>query len=705
MLIDDLIRMAKPLLQGGMEPQEIVRMISDVSEPNVRNFYRHVFVVEIPSPEEGKAPVALPVQAFGDLVLDERGKEQFHPDARTLAAPFSLPRGGNPLYPQGTYGIPVYPVWIRRRERDGSWTGQLDTPELAGQFLVARLDRTPGLQIDEDTTAKVADCLCEAVENANLPAEERVLGLVILVRAGENEMSPYVYSSQPGATHIGHSRLYPGMTIVPDYKVILEAIWEAKIDEGASKGTREGRCSICRAEGKLVTPYAKSWPWALPEWKCPFPMAGDEGLWVEGVALCRECSKALTLGAKVFEMLTRLVHKEIVREVFSPADDHLARSQAGQRQRVPRIYGSAYIVPVDEQLLEDPELRTLYTTELTSLAETPDPSNVPAERHLSTVVGFDLFLREEVDQQDLRLTLVYFHGDPGRGDIHVRAVFEEVRPSTLRRLRDIAKDAAATGKAVYQFAYGEHVNEGMANALHARYQLVPYLLGRAYGGAYLWDCLRAAFRREPLGARRFVRNAARRMQSLAHRLSENGWRLVEEVSFFFAFLRFLEQYREVFWHVSQGEGSGAMAMRPWKEMLRAFSEEPPEEMRFESPEELGFACGMLLRQFSRWYWGRLEKDYLQHRVMTFGTDLSPDAVWRRGLAKIFDVAARTGIGIPEDFRRRVGVALAEFERMREDVRRDRDSFMAAFWSGYALSGASAGEAHEQEPMELGVYRQ
>jgi hypothetical protein len=117
---------------------------------------------------------------------------------------------------------------------------------------------------------------------------------------------------------------------------------------------------------------------------------------------------------------------------------------------------------------------------------------------------------------------------------------------------------------------------------------------------------------------------------------------------------------------------------------------PPEDMEFQSEAELGFACGALVRQFSRQYWsatkvGTEGKDYLKHRVLTFGSDLSPDAVWKHALPGIFNVELKLDqIRLNDVFKRRIGVVLNECENRQEQIRGNRDGFMAAFWSGYAL---------------------
>ncbi len=695
MIIEDLIRMAKPLLRGGMPARKILELVMDVGEENIREFYRHVFVVELPEPGSDRRPVALPMKTWIQTI-EKQGKTQTSVEKyHALAAPFSFPRGGNPLNPQGKYGVPVYPVWLRRLDKKTKeWVGQLETVESTSRFLASRIERTPGLTVDQEMLTQVASALHERVSKAGLATEERQLGLVILVQAN-HPGSPYRYQDSSRPDELGPSELYPGQHIVPNYDRMLDAVWEAKLGEGASKGERHGHCSICGNEGRLVSSYSKSWPWALPEWNCPLPNAGDESMWVEGIALCRDCSAALALGGRLFDRFTQPLHAVVTRELFSPADDRPGKRNTERKslRDLQVIRGAAVLLPLLDPERLDQETRSAYADFVLDMLMRPPKEGSLADRYLDAVVGFDLFLNEAVDRTDFRLTLVYFHGEPSRGDVHVRAIYEEVLPSTLRLLKNIARKTADEAERIARAVWTEPKQEDIAG-IRSRYSSVPYLLGRAYGGAYLWDSLGKAFRREGFDLARATRNSARRMSSLAHNLTDKRSynELLEEVVFYESFRFFLKQFEERLAEIrranTQSRRGGTMPMRPWKEMVELFGGGDVDKLVYQSPEELGFACGMLLREFGRQYYQATRKDYLQHRVMTFGTDLSPEAVWKRGLAKVFDVAARYSnqIHLSENFRQRVGVTLAEFDRLQEDVRRNRDSFMAAFWSGYALEG-------------------
>ena len=108
-----------------------------------------------------------------------------------------------------------------------------------------------------------------------------------------------------------------------------------------------------------------------------------------------------------------------------------------------------------------------------------------------------------------------------------------------------------------------------------------------------------------------------------------------------------------------------------------------EEMTFANPEEVGFAAGYLARRFGRWYYGKLEKDFMRHRVMTFGSDLRPEDIWKRALSRFQEYGAKLDLPISDDFRRRAAVVECEYRHLRPEIEKEKAEFMAAFWSGYA----------------------
>ena len=112
MIIEHLIRTGLLLKEGGLAPEQLLMLISDVESVQVRNFFQHVFVVELPS-NANQGPQALTQQIWGqEIQPDPKSKKTtFEPDLKkAVGTPFVFP-GGNPIHPQGIYGVPVFPVF------------------------------------------------------------------------------------------------------------------------------------------------------------------------------------------------------------------------------------------------------------------------------------------------------------------------------------------------------------------------------------------------------------------------------------------------------------------------------------------------------------------------------------------------------------------------------------------------------------------
>jgi len=174
MLIEELIRLGRPLLDGDMEPQEVLRLITGVEDERVKNFYRHVFIVELPMDESGD-PWAAPMKRFGDFLDDGA----FHVDQdRAIAIPFVLPSGGNPLNPQGRYGLPVYPCYDPHIQAfRGSAAG-------VSAFLRGRLERTSNFQVSEGLLDRISQVVHTAVASTDFGDQKKTLGVLVLVRYG-----------------------------------------------------------------------------------------------------------------------------------------------------------------------------------------------------------------------------------------------------------------------------------------------------------------------------------------------------------------------------------------------------------------------------------------------------------------------------------------------------------------------------------------
>lgn len=684
MIIEDLIRTGRLLIRGGLPPERQLLLTTDVTSNQVRNFFQHVFVVEIPDGSPGnEAPAALPMQVWGQEVqLDpKRKKTVFEPETkRAVAAPFVFP-GGNPINPQGVYGLPVFPVFEKHLE---SFRSGIDGVR---SFLEGRLKRCPSLNQSEDLLDSIAGELYHRVLSDDPRSSGKTLCLIVLADANSTD-SPYEYSGKPSETSIGKSLLREGKYIVPRFDRIQELFSDSKVAEGREQGVRVGKCSICgtTAEYGLVSIYCKSWSWFLPTWTCPVSNAGDKKSIVEGIALDEKCYEALNVGSCYFSRVTEQVHSVVTQELFSPVGDREGRKIVQNRsfQDLTRIYGAILLLPVLEaDLIEDEEIEELG--ERLRLRLDPVKASGRLQKHVERVVGFEAAIPRDIDDSIYRLTLLYYSGDPSRGDIHLRAFIEDVIPSVLFSLVKLAQKTAVEVPLLCEEVMPKSSEKQQAYFAN-RFRFIPFILARAYGGAYVWEQLQKILRRQPLDLRRPTANVAYRIAGLVNRFPKSEYDICEEVLFYLTLLSFVNAYNN---QIAQGE-TGPMSMRNWKELLEMADGRSPENMEFQGEAELGFACGVLVRKFSRQYWaatkvGSEGKDYLRHRVLTFGSDLSPDAVWKKALPGIFNMELKLDkIHLSDDYRKRVGIVLNQCEKQQDKVRANRDNFMAAFWSGYSL---------------------
>jgi hypothetical protein len=559
------------------------------------------------------------------------------------------------------------------------------------------------LDLDEATLRATAREIQHRVAESELPDPRRNLAVLVLARCAEDGF----YQSTPDrgrSDRIGETP--DGRAVVPNFARILHSVWEAKLGEGREVGTREGPCSLAGTGDAALSAYSKAWPWAFPTWTCPLPDGGDAALLVEGIGLAPDTYRALTLGACVFNRLTRRLNSLVLPELFStgnarPAQDVRRRDW----KKLAGVFGSAFLLPVTETALTGPDARHDFVAGVRGMLAAGPADPAQADRYFTAVTGFDTFLPPELEENEYRLTLVYFSGEYTRGDVKLRAYIQDVIPSVAGHVRTLARAEAKRGVQLAR-VLSRGLSEKQAAYLARCYESVPYLLARAYGGAFLWSQLEAVLHRRRIDPRRVTANAARRMESLVPTWPDSWPAVRDEVAFLLHARAFVRRVNTEI--ATCPPGDPAMPMRQWRDLISSYEQGAIGEMQFESAGELGFACGLLVRRFGGWYAAELgrDKDYLKHRVLTFGSDLSPRDVWVRAVKGISEAAqkypklkAAVELGqlgyYPEkedrkrhagDFARRLGVVLAELGRERFDLGKDRDEFMTGFWAGYALQG-------------------
>lgn len=708
MLIENLIRLGRPMVKGGLTPGEVIRQVSDIGDPKAKGFFEHIIIVEI----DGESITVHPVGTWGHFEEQKSkrsSKQVFVPDVdRAIPAPFVTPSGGDPTKPQGRYGVPVYIIYDRSlRKMAGKAKGQ----ESAYKFLEGRVDRTIGLAAGPERLEEIARGVHREVSKLDLGGKRKHMGLLILVDLGDEKLFPAVGGGAgregDGYAVLCKSRARGGEDLYVDLARVKERLWEAKAEEGAEKGKKKGKnqCFFCPGVGDVVSAYNKAYPWLTTTWEAPLPLGKKKGFLVEGIALCLDCYGALTYGAKVFGMMTRALDNWLTKELFAPG-----ASPAGREyfRKADKVYGGLLALPVlDSFLEEDQDQQEEFVENLGGMLSSQGGGTDRASTYLKSVTGLEYRLPEGLARDDFRLILLYFTGDLDRGDPHLLAYIEDILPSTAGSLVAIAEETGCYAAGLFR-EFNQEIAENREAFLKVKYSSLPFLLAMAYGYPYLWSSLARAFHRGELGRDKFISNAARRFNELSRNLEKNNYKMDEEAVFYCAFQNFLQLYDQ---QIRGNSGGGKAFMRDWRELMKiiaSYEDEPekfePGEMQLNGVEEIGFAAGCLIRRFSNQYYvktrtvGGKGKDFIKHRMMTFGSSLTPEIVWKRGLAKVEEYARNLDMRLSQDMEKKVAVVSVYYSSNREEIARYRDEFMAAFWSGYALFKLSKKKA-EGVPAE------
>lgn len=699
MFLDKLVSLGKPFLVYGMDPVDTLKQVTDVSTDG--RFLQNVVIVEVARKDGRIQSASLPLMTWGRF--DEAGgdgkrtrgkpkKVGFNPDvAHGLALPYALAAGGNPTVPQGNYGVAVYPAYPNNIKK------MAGTDETC-RFLGKRIERTLNLPVlltksELDVIAGQISSLVENIQAKVDSKDSEGYALVALVFPGET--GPYHYIERMPiigdreSILVGESVLFPGTFIVAETAELERTFWDSKMAEGMAMGHRE-ICSICDKEEDAVSPYSKTWNWLSYTWDAPIAerfRGNDPDLAGAIGALCRSCYSSLIMGAGIFSEVSAPLPYYLTKEIFAPVASAGGRDAAKKsKSDIPKIDGCALILPFNEKtsIIDREEMLAAL-----SVFRSKNQRKGKNDLALAAITGFEAVLPEELETDDYRLTIVYYQ--ESNADVQLRAVIEDVLPSTITALADyvphVADEAAEIRRKI---AVTETDFSG------DYYRSLVYLLIRAFGGGYLWHTIRSILNKQPINRRRFVQGSALRMGGYGGMPGESSfWGLREEVAFYLAFHKFLNFY------YSQILKEGYI-MPDWRQTLDKVSKTPPERLGFESVEELGFAAGYLTSRFGRQYYritgGNKEKktegkDFLKHRVMAFGSKLNPEMVWRKALSRFQEYAVNLDIKLSEDFRCRTGVVESEFRRLRQQVEKNRDEFMGAFWSGYALA-REAGKAED-----------
>ncbi|MGB9553608.1 MAG: hypothetical protein ACPL7L_04470, partial [bacterium] len=387
----------------------------------------------------------------------------------------------------------------------------------------------------------------------------------------------------------------------------------------------------------------------------------------------------LTVGATVSQVISSRLPNWLVKEMFSTVD---LPSEEIQLRQVENITGSMLITP----MLQEEDYCGIL--EAISAYIFKKPREDKRDYLLRPVLGYDSCLPEEFNSDHFLATLFYY--TEANADIKLRAVIEDVLPSTLSRLHDALTSALEQSANLRERLYlpRNDVNK-------ERFSSLLYLLSRAYGMGNTWSAFEKLLRTRELDIDRFYNYLAARMNRLAKRAlanreffsegvenRKNFFNLKWEVFFLFlfktAYFLFQESTKE----------KGGKDLFNWQEFGKKIWLSAPQEVNLISPEEVGFASGVIIRAFSKIYYAATQRDFLQHRILAFGENLNPEKIWLKALGRLPEYADRVRISHSDKLNRILelgAVVSCAFQDLREEIGHKNDEFMANFWSGYMLS--------------------
>lgn len=675
MLAEAIIRIGRPIKNNSeFSVQERIRLLTDVSSDNCKNFFQNVFVVEL----KGQEAAMQYIQA--GILINEGKKETFIVDPeRSIAFPIFYPNGGNPLHAQGIYPLPCYLLYDPHTKILG------DKEQFAAEVLLSRLKSTIGYRDLPEEKQKGIAAGVAAILAKEAPAflkDAKQLGILLIY----DERLP-LFKKLPEKTEdtsllwIAESNLQKGSHLYLDGTETLRRIASAKFFEAAELGRAEDTVSTFsnRKEKEVVSIYNKSWLWLSPTWEMPRSIYWNEKEWTKGIKVDAESYEAYFYGIQFLKELQVPINSGILKEMFAPIT-----SAEAKKHMKPTSFEAIYGIPMVLPLLEG-DSRQLFHKYRKMLQKKEPMSD--SDLHLELLAGLkESIVPESSDEH--RLTILYYSGDLSRGDMHIRAVIEDVIPSVANRIQFILRKLNTTEIKKIQSAFD--VNE---QRLY-RAENLPSLLGNAFGPGYLWESLQAALHREPLRIARLRVATARKLNELVNK--EAYWEMKQELIFYYAFVYFLQQYGEKILN----QKGGMKELAEWDSFVERYHQGVLTAGDLSNIENLGFAAGLLLKQYSNSYYQKTKQDFVKHRVMKFGSRLTPEMIWKNGLLRCEELAQQWNMGLAANFRAVLSQVLLAFlaAQQNNQLAMQKDEFLTAFWSGFLIY-KKQGESHTDEGDE------
>ncbi len=673
MLAEAIVRIGRPIKNDVDFPcQERIRLLTDVSSENCKNFFQNVFIVEL----GGEGAGMRYIQVGEPQKVDN--KETFLVDQqRNTSFPIFYPNGGDPLLAQGIYPLPCYLLYDPHIKALGQ------KEKLETKVLFPRINSTVGYmdwpqEEKENLAGKVAELL--AGEAAQFMSEAKQLGILLIY----DERLP-VFQKMPERLQnksllwIAPSALEPEKHLHLVGVEVLKSITRAKLAEAAELGRAEKAVSTFsnREEAEVVSVYNKSWLWLSPTWEMPRSIYWKKDNWIKGIKVDAESYEAYLYGVQFLKELQVPISSGVLKEMFAPITSAEAKKQMKATSFEP-IYGIPMVLP-----LLDGDSQQLFQKYRRMLKKADSLSD--SDLHLEMLAGLKgSILPESSDEH--RLTIIYYSGDLSRGNMHIRAVIEDVIPSVASRIQLILRKLRTGQLKKIQAVFGLE-----PQPLY-RTENLPSLLGNAFGPGYLWPSLQSALHKEPLRPDRLQNATARKLNELANK--EAYWDMKQELIFYYCFTYFLKQYEETILN----KKGGVKELAAWESFIERYHQGAITADDLKTADNLGFAAGLLLKQYTNSYYQKTKKDFVKSRVMNFGSKLTPEMIWKNGLLRCEELAQQWDMGLAANFRPVLSQALLALlaAQKANQLVAQKDEFLTAFWSGYLIYKKNEQEDEENE---------
>ncbi|MFD2671137.1 hypothetical protein [Marinicrinis sediminis] len=648
-----------------MSVRKRISLLTDVHSTNCKNYFQHVVIVELGDKETRASKIMI-----GDL---DKEKSDFKVnEEESVAFPIIYPNGGNPLHAQGIYPIPCYLLY------DPHIKLFPESSKLIQDYLLPRINSTVSYQQQtpeerEGLAERVAEVIAQSA--TEWVTEEKQLGILMIF----DERLPFYKRTdqQPDAEDIliRGSLIHPRQQMYLQGEVALQFIAEAKFREAATLGQEAHAISTFTNEQseEVVSIYNKSWLWLSPTWDMPKPQSWRDHQWTNGIKVDRLSYEAFLYGTQFTKEITRPINSAVVKEMFAPIQNVEAK-QHMKPTSFEAIYGAPIVLPLLDMQKTQVSSNILDLLIGKESREAHAPSQ--QDMHLEIVTGLNRRLPPADQLSSYRLTLLYYGGDLSRGNMHVRAMIEDVVPSVAQALEKLMRKVR--GKYLSEIGRMFGMRDEHLISMNRRLETLLSLLGNAYGSGYIWDVLRKALHREDLTRQRADHSTAIKLNELANKRDE--WGMKRELVYYLSFLNFLTLYqRDIL-----NKETDVRTLSEWSTVMDQYHQGSLSEDILQSTEMLGFATGLLLKQFSHSYYNKTGQDFVEHRVMKFGSKLTPNMIWQQGVKRCWDLKMQWKLNIARQFESNLAQILKKLLDANQSgqLASDHHVFISAFWAGY-----------------------